>query len=153
MFAALMIVLKEIMAFIPNVHPVAILIILAAHWFGLYSLLPIYVFVMIEGFLYGFHIWWVCYLYVWAILAIIITVIRKYGSTVIYTIVAAIFGILFGTLCSIPYFITGGFGCGVSWIISGLSYDMIHMISNTVSVVLLFYPLNTALERSKVAKL
>ncbi len=153
MFAALMIVLKEVMGFLPNLHPVTLIIILLAHWFGLYSLLPIYVFVIVEGFLYGFHIWWICYLYVWAILAVIITAIRKNGSTVVYTIVAAIYGILFGTLCSIPYFITGGFGYGMGWIISGLGYDIIHMIGNAVSVTLLFRPLSKVLERINMSKL
>ena len=54
-FAALMVVLKEILAFLPNIEVVTLLVILCTVFFGWKALLPVTVFTLIEGMLYGIH--------------------------------------------------------------------------------------------------
>ena len=55
----------------------------------------------------------------------------------------------FGALCAIPYFFIGGWQMAFSWWVSGIPYDVIHCVSNTVLVFVLFPPLRRALERAK----
>ena len=83
----------------------------------------------------------------WALLVLAVCAVRRYGNAVIYTVIAGIFGILFGVLCSIPAFFVGGFGYGVSYIISGLSFDVVHAVGNIATVALLFYPLDKAMQK------
>ena len=93
---------------------------------------------------YGFHIWSINYLYVWAILVLIVLPFRKINNVIFYTAISGIFGITFGTLCSIPYFITGGFSMGVAYIISGFSFDIPHCIGNVVLTAILYFPITKA---------
>ena len=54
------------------------------------------------------------------------------------------FGILFGTLCSIPYFITGGASMGIAWIINGFVFDLYHFVGNLVLTAILYMPITKA---------
>lgn len=147
LFAALMVALQVALAVLPNIELVSLLVILLTHRMGLKSLWSIYAFAIVEALLYPSGTWIISYFYVWTILAIIVFFVRENGNALFYAIIAAVFGILFGTLCSIPSFIIGGFGYGVSWIVSGLSFDLIHCVSNLVTVGLLFLPLDRVLAR------
>ena len=148
--AALMVVSQVALAALPNIELVTLFVILTAHRFGLRALYPVYVFVIAEGLIYGFHIWWLVYIYIWAILVFIVCAVRKNSNVIVYTIIAAVYGLLFGALSSLPYFITGGVGGGVAYIISGLTFDLLHFVGNTVSVALLFAPLNKVLNKYKI---
>ena len=55
----------------------------------------------------------------------------------------------FGALCAIPYFFIGGWQMAFSWWLSGIPYDVIHCVSNTVLTFVLLPPLRTLLERLK----
>ena len=63
--------------------------------------------------------------------------------------IAGLHGLCFGALCAIPYFFIGGWQMAFSWWVSGIPYDVIHCVSNTVLVFVLFPPLRRALERAK----
>ncbi len=147
LFSALMIVSKEALAFLPNIEIVTLMIILITHNIGAKSLWSVYVFVIVQALIYPSGTWIISYFYVWAILVLVVLAVRRFANTAIYTVIAALFGILFGVLCSVPSFFIGGFGYGISWIISGLSYDLVHCIGNALSVAILFYPLDKALKK------
>ncbi len=146
LFAALMLVSKEALAALPNIELVTVLIILLTDKLGLKSLWSVYIFVGVQFLIYPSGIWLVSYTYVWAILVFVVYAIRRFGNLMLYTIVAGLFGILFGVLCSPPAFFVGGFGYGVSWIVTGLTFDVIHSIGNILTTALLFYPLHKALD-------
>ena len=146
-FAALMVTLQVAMAQLPNIEPVTLLVILATVFMGPRSLLAVFAFVFVEGLIYGFHIWWINYLYVWPLLVLIVWALRRWSHPLLWAVVAGFFGLLFGTLCSIPYFITGGWGAGIGYIIQGIPFDLTHCISNIAIVALLFYPLEKVLAR------
>lgn len=148
LFGVVMYVSQVLMAALPNIEIVTLLIIVVVHKFGYKALISIYVFVGCEILTYGIHIWVINYLYVWVILCLIICILRKVDNAVIYSIIAAVFGLLFGTLCSIPYFITGGFAFGVSYIISGLTFDLLHCGGNLISTLILYRPLAKCLDRA-----
>ena len=140
----LMYVSQVIMASLPNIELVSFLIIIVTRRFGFKSLISVYIFTFLEIMTYGIHIWNIMYLYVWAILALVVIIFRKIDNVILYTVISGLFGILFGTLCSIPYFITGGISMGVAWIISGFSFDIPHCIGNVVLTAILYIPITKA---------
>jgi len=146
-FAALMIALQVALAGLPNVEMVTLLIILATVHLGRKAMLSVAVFVLVEGLIYGFGIWWFNYLYIWPILVLIVLALRKWSHPVLWAMVAGVYGLLFGTLCSIPYFITGGWGAGIGYIVSGIPFDIPHCIGNVVLTALLWYPMNYVLNK------
>lgn len=144
LMGVLMYVSQVIMAPLTNIELVSFLIIIVARRFGFKSLISVYIFAFLEIMTYGFHIWSINYLYVWAILVLIVLPFRKINNVIFYTAISGIFGITFGTLCSIPYFITGGFSMGVAYIISGFSFDIPHCIGNVVLTAILYFPITKA---------
>ena len=142
LFAAMMIATQVALAAIPNVHLVAIFVILAALLFGWKSLYAVYIFAVAEGLIYGFSMWFINYLYVWTVLAIISILCRNNRSRWFWTALAGIFGLLFGALCSIPYFLVSGWAGGFSYWVAGIPFDLIHCASNTVLTALLLTPLH-----------
>ena len=141
MLAALMFCSKLIMEALPNIHLVAVFVILAALLFGWKSLISIYIFALLEGLVYGFGIWFVNYLYVWTILAVIAILLRKNKSKVFWASIAGIFGLLFGALCSIPHYFIGGWAGMFAYWIAGIPFDLIHCVSNAVLTFVLLMPL------------
>lgn len=141
LLAAMMFATQVALAAIPNVHLVAVFVILAALLFGWRALYSVYVFVFAEGFVYGFSMWFVNYLYVWTILTIIAVLFRKNRSRWFWTAVSGIFGLLFGALCSIPYFFVGGWASAFSYWVSGIPFDLIHCVSNAALTAVLLMPL------------
>ena len=147
LFAALMIALQIAMASLPNIELVTLLIILCTLHFGYKAIFAVSVFVLVEGLIYGINMWFINYLYVWPLLVLIVLPLRKESNLVLWTVLAGIYGLMFGTLCSIPYFITGGFAAGIAYIVAGIPFDLAHCIGNIVSVLVLFSPLDKLLHR------
>lgn len=144
--AAVLIAVKEAISVIPNVELVSLMTALFAVYFGKLALFSVYVYVLVEGLLYGFYPWWfIPYLYVWALLWLVCWLLRKNEDTIIWAVVLAVYGLLFGTMCSVPYFVTSGAAVGVAYILSGLGFDLIHAVSNFLLGLLLWKPLCTAL--------
>lgn len=141
LFSAIMVATQVAMAALPNIHLIAVLIIISAMLFGWKCLYSIYLFVLLEGLIYGFTMWVINYLYVWPILAVIAVLCRKNRSRIFWAAVAGVFGLLFGALCSIPYFLTGGWAAGFSYWVSGIPFDLIHCVSNAVLTFILVIPL------------
>lgn len=141
LFAAMMVATQVALSALPNIHLVGVFVILAAMLFGWKSLYAIYVFVLTEGLIYGFSMWFINYLYIWTVLAIIAILYRKNQSVWFWAAVAGIFGLLFGALCSIPYFLVGGWAAGFSYWVAGIPFDLIHCASNAILTALLLMPL------------
>ena len=147
LLSALLLVSQVGLAFLPNVEVVSLLIILYTLFFKKKTLYIIYIFALMEGLIYGFGIWWFMYLYVWTILWGITLLFREERNPVIWAFISGFFGLCFGMLCSVPYFITGGVKMGLAWIASGLMADIIHGIGNFFVALILFKPLYAAFEK------
>ena len=148
LLGVLMYVTQVILAPLPNIETVSLLIIIATSVFGVKALCSVYIFVVCEIFTYGLHIWSVNYLYVWAILWFVAFLTRNVSNPLFFALLSSIFGLLFGTFCSIPYFITGGFAGGIAYIIQGFVYDLLHCAGNFFIAILLFAPLKNVLEKT-----
>jgi energy-coupling factor transport system substrate-specific component len=144
MLGALMFCSKVIMEVLPNIHMLGLLTMVYTVVFRRRALIPIYIYVFLNGLYAGFNMWWVPYLYILTILWGITMLLKEEKSPVIWAFISGFFGLFFGTLCSVPYFITGGVHMGLSWIIAGLQMDIIHGIGNFFVALVLFQPLRTA---------
>lgn len=147
LLAALMVAAQVALAGLPNVELVSLLVILYTLFFRKKALYSIYVFVLLEGFIYGFGIWWICYLYVWTILWGITMLLSKERNPIVWALISGLYGFTFGTLCSVPYFFISGIRGGIAWIISGLFWDLVHGVGNLVVALVLFRPLYYSLTR------
>lgn len=147
---AILEVAKNVLAFIPNVELVTLLIILYALHFGKLTFLIVPAFVLIEGCIYGFGLWWIMYLYTWPLLAIIAMVFRKQESVWFWSILSGAFGLFYGALSSIPYFFIGGVHTAFSWWIAGIPFDIIHCVSNFIICLVLFVPLRRVMKRISI---
>ncbi len=142
LMGALIFASKVALASLPNININSVLIILTVIFFGWRSLYAVYLYVMLEGLIFGFSIWWVGYLYVWAILVIVAMILRKNDSAVIWAIVAAVYGLVFGLLMYLEYFaINGGWEMFFAMWVAGIPYDLTHCIGNFVFTLILYRPL------------
>lgn len=147
LMGALLFVVQVALSLLPNVELVTAIIIVITTCFGWSSLVSVYIFVILEIIYYGFGIWNVKYLYMWAILVVIIMLTHKFANSIINAVIAAFYGLFFGTLCAIPYFFTLGAGGAIAWIISGIPYDIIHCVANFILVYFSFSPMLSALKK------
>lgn len=137
--------LQIAMASLPNIEPVSLLVLLFTLHFRKKTLLMIYAFALLEGIWYGFHLWWVMYLYVWTILWGVVMALsaggRRHGA-LFWAVVSGLFGLSFGFFCSFPYVALGGIQMAWSWWMAGLVFDVAHGVGNFVLALVLFYPLD-----------
>ena len=68
---------KLALSFLPNIELVTLLIILFTLTVGKKIYYAVFAFVVLEGLLYGFGIWWVMYLYMWPLLAWVTWLLRR----------------------------------------------------------------------------
>lgn len=151
-FGAIMFVSKLIMEALPNVHLIAMFIVLFTIIFRWKALIAIYTFVFLTGVYGGFGLWWVPYLYIWAILWAVVMLLPKKMSyavaTVTYIVVCGLHGFLYGTLYAPFQALAYGlsFEGMITWIIAGFPFDVTHGISN-LCVATLIMPVAVPLKR------
>ena len=142
MLGALTFALTFAMKGLPNIEPVSMFIIAITVVFRFKALYPIYVYVMLEGIYMGFSLWWVPYLWIWAILWGIVMLLPKkmpiWLSPIVYCAVSGLFGLSFGTLWA-PFQMVVfnlGFDGAIKWIIAGFPWDVAHAIGNVIIAIL-----------------
>ena len=144
---ALMFALKLAVAALPNIHPVAMLVILTALHFSWRSLYAVAIYVMLEGLMFGFGLWWVSYLYTWPLLALLAILLRRGGGRLFWACLAGGFGLCFGALCAVPYFFIGGPAMAFSYWVSGIPFDLLHCGGNFAVTFALLPPLQKLMNR------
>ncbi|MEY8575747.1 hypothetical protein AALD01_15500 [Oscillospiraceae bacterium 21-37] len=138
---------KEALAFLPNFELVTLLLILFTLCFGRYVIGALGVFLLLEGLLYGFGLWWAMYLYVWPLLAGLAWLFRWMDRAWQWALFAGGYGLCFGSLCALAYLPLGGASMALAWAIAGLPFDFIHAGANFLLALVLYRPLRTALDR------
>lgn len=144
---ALMLVVQIAFAPLPNIELVSLLVILCALTLGVYTGYTLAVFILLEGLVYGFGLWWFSYLYIWAILAGAAFLLRRMQSSVGWAFLSGFFGLLFGTLTALPVVFISGLPAGLAYIVSGIPFDLVHGVSNFLVALLLLPPLKKLLLR------
>ncbi len=147
LLTALMVVGDLMLDWLPNVHLVGVLIVVATVVYRRYALLPIYAYVFIIGFINVIGPWWVGYLYVWAILwggvMLIPQKLSQRVKTILYIAVCALHGFLFSVLYAPAQALFFGYNLNqtIVWIITGFIYaDWLHGTANLVLGILIIYP-------------
>ena len=142
LLTALLLVLQVALSAIPNVEMVTLLIALYTLHYRHKALAIIYVFVLCEGFIYGFGFWAINYMYVWAVLWGLVMLVRNTKSPVAWALILSMYGLCFGLLCAIPYLFIGGAGMMWAYFVSGIPFDIAHGLSNFAIALMLFTPLH-----------
>ena len=150
MMGVLMSLGKWVLQGLPNIEIVSLLIMVCAYKFRWKTLIPIYIFVGLEFVQYGPSVWNIMYIYVWAVLLLMVLPLRRIRAPWVFALVSGGFGMCFGVLCSIPYIFAFGWQFALSWVISGLSFDALHGAGIFVAALMLYVPLTKALD--KIAK-
>ena len=154
LLGTVMFVSKMLMEFLPNIHLLGVLTVAYTAVYRTKALLPIYVYVFLNGLIAGFNIWWIPYLYLWTLLWAAVMVIPKNlpqkVTYIIYSLLCALHGLAFGLLyapCQALFFGLN-FSQTVAWVIAGLPFDLVHAVGNGVLSILIL-PVATALNKMK----
>lgn len=152
LFSAILLGVQLAFSFLPNIELVSLLIILYTRHLRYRALPVIYVFVLLEGLVFGFGIWWIMYLYIWAVLFGLTMLLRKNQFLVGWALLSGGFGLCFGALGSIPYLFLSGPQAAFAWFVAGIPFDITHGVGNIFVCLALFKPLDYLLERMEHAR-
>ena len=78
---------KWVLSGLPNIHPVALLLLLYTVCLGARSALAATaVYVMLEGLFYGFGDWWLAYCWAWPLWVLAVHALRKNDSALLWAV-------------------------------------------------------------------
>ena len=152
MLGAVMFASKMIMEALPNIHLLGVLTVTYTVAYRRRALVPIYVYVMLNGLFAGFNFWWLPYTYIWTLLWGVTMLLPKnmpkVVAYVVYSIVCSAHGFLFGILYAPAQSLMFGlnFSQTVAWVVAGFPYDVMHGVSN-LGLGILIVPLAELLKR------
>ena len=152
MLGALMFCSKIIMEILPNIHLLGMFTCVFTIVFRKKALIPIYLYVLLNGIYAGFALWWIPYLYIWTILWGMVMLLPKNMPTkvacVVYPVICALHGFLFGILYAPgqALMFSLNFEQTIDWIIVGLPFDITHGIGDFFAGFLIV-PLSSLLKK------
>ena len=130
LLGALLLVTKLALAWLPNIEPVSLLVLVYTAVLG-----------------WGLGFWNLCYTYVWLVLVVLAMLFRKMESPLGWAVLSGAFGLSFGALCALVYWVTGGWAFALSWWVSGIPFDLLHCAGNFAMALVLFRPCRQVLTR------
>lgn len=153
---------KAALAFLPNIELTSFWVILFTLMFEWKILFVVPVFILTEGTVYGFGLWWIMYLYAWPLLALLAWIFRRQESAWFWSVLSGGFGLMFGFLCAIPYAVLGAAGdggfrgglvAGFTWWVAGIPWDIAHAVGNFVFMLILYRPVRKAMSNMKKSRI
>ena len=152
MLGMVMFVSKIVMEFLPNIHLLGMLTMVYTLTFRAKALIPIYIYVFVNGLYAGFAVWWAPYLYVWTILWAVTMLLPqrmpRWLCYVVYPLVCGLHGLAFGVLYAPAQalFFHLSWDMTVAWVLAGLPFDAIHAAGNVLTGLLIL-PLAELLQK------
>ena len=143
MLGMIMFVSKLVMEFLPNIHLLGMLTMVYTLTFRAKALVPIYVYVFVNGLYAGFATWWVPYLYIWMVLWGLTMLLPRrmpqWLCCMVYPLVCGLHGLAYGTLYAPAQALMFGLNwkMTVAWIVAGLPFDAIHAVGNLLAGLLI----------------
>ena len=143
---------KIVMEGLPNIHLLGVLTIVYTIVYRKKALIPIYVYVMLNGLFAGFNFWWLPYTYIWTLLwgatMLLPSKMPRKVSIIVYSAICSLHGFLYGILYAPAQALMFGlnFKQAVAWVIAGFPFDIIHGVSN-LALGLLIVPLSEILSK------
>ena len=153
-FGTLMFLSDIAMEALPNIHLIGMFTVTFTVVYRYKALIPLYVYVFLNGVYGGFSSWWIPYLYVWAVLWGMAMLIPKNAPVkakpFIYAAVCSLHGFLYGVLYLPTQILVFNLRWGQipAWLLAGAPFDITHGISNFVCG-LLIYPLVMVLQQAE----
>ncbi len=152
LLGALMFASKMLMEILPNIHLLGTFIVAATVVFRAKALFSVYIYVFLDGLIHGFNLWWLPYLYIWAILWGMAMLLPKRmprrARAVLYPLISMLHGLLFGILYAPAQMLI--FGLSLEelyvWLGAGAIFDITHALSNFFFGFLIL-PLTTLMNR------
>lgn len=152
MLGSLMFASKIVMEALPNIHLLGMFTMAFTVVFRAKALIPIYIYVFINGVFAGFDVWWMPYLYIWTILWGITMLFPKRMprkvARVVFPIVCGLHGLSFGILYAPAQALFFGytFEQMLVWISTGLGFDILHCVGDFCAGLLIL-PLSDLLKK------
>ncbi len=143
MLACVMFCSRLLMQALPNIHLVGMIIVAVTMVYRAKALIPLYLYVLLEGLNAGFAPWWIPYLYVWTVLwGMAMLIPRKLPdrwAILVCSAVCALHGLFFGALYSPVWALLNGFSWEqtLAWVASGVHFDVLHFFGNMVAGLLI----------------
>ncbi|MBQ8140174.1 MAG: hypothetical protein IJ038_00575 [Clostridia bacterium] len=153
MLGVIMYISDILMEFLPNVHIVGVLTVVYTIVYRVKALVPIYIYVFLNGLFSGFGIWWLAYLYIWTMLwGAVMLVPRRLGERpryIVYIVLCTLHGLCFGLLYApVQMLYNSDLEYIIAWVAVGfVTADIYHAIGNCIFGILLIYPLSRLLIR------
>lgn len=139
---AMMYCSKLLLEWAPNIHLIALFIIVFTVVYRVKALIPLYIFVLLSALLGGFSPWLMPYFYVWTILwAAVMLLPRRMSPKIavpVYMVLGTLHGLLFGVFCAPSQALFFGltFQGAIAWIVQGFYFDILHGIGNFAACTL-----------------
>ena len=155
MLGTVMFCSKIIMEALPNIHLLGALTMVYTVAYRHKALIPIYIYVVLNGVFAGFNAWWMPYTYIWTILwGVTMLLPRRMPDAVkqiLYPLICGLHGFAFGALYAPAQAIMFNldFRGMLAWISAGLPFDVIHGIGNCFAGILILPLSNLLLRLSK----
>ena len=136
MLGSLMFCSKIFMEALPNIHLLGMFTIVFTIVYRFKALIPIYIYVLMNGVYSGFSMWWVPYTYIWTVLWGLAMLVPpktpRILKCIIYPLLCALHGLAFGILYAPVQALMVGmnFEQMLAWIAAGLSFDILHAVGN-----------------------
>ena len=152
MLGALLLIGKIVFEPLPNVHPLAALVIIYTVVYRSKAIIPIYVYVVLQGLISGFNLWWLPYTYIWTVLWGMTMLLPKKIpvkiAVFVYPLLCALHGLMFGILYAPAQALIFNLDINgmVKWIIAGFPFDIMHAIGNFAAGFLIL-PITKVLQK------
>jgi energy-coupling factor transport system substrate-specific component len=153
MLASIMFASRVLMQWIHGVHLLGLITAAMTLTYRARALIPLYVYILLDGLFSGFSFWWVPYLYIWLPLWLMFMIVGKLEinrkiQVPLYMVLCGLHGLLFGIMYAPLQALMFGFSfeATVAWVIAGLWFDVIHGIGN-FAMGSLIVPLTLLLKR------
>lgn len=155
LLSALLLVMQVALSAIPNVELVSFLFIIYALSLPFsMSVLIALVFVTLQMLVWGMGDWVIGYYWIWIVWVILIyflkPVLKK--NTYLWAFLSGAWGFLFGILFAMNHGLLYGFNYSLIYWIKGISFDIIHAISNYIIIIILFSPTSNLFARLLTSK-
>ena len=140
--ATIMFCSKLIMEVAPNIHLLGMFTMVFTLVYRKKALIPIYLYVFLNGLFAGFAFWWVPYLYVWTVLWGMTMLLPKKMpdvlSAIVYPLLCGAHGLMFGILYAPAQAVMFGLGFKgmIAWIAAGALFDIVHAAGNLAAGLL-----------------
>ncbi len=143
LFSGLLVVLQVALAPLPNIELVTFLMLMYTLFLPFsMSILIVLVFVTLEMLTWGMGDWVIGYYWIWLVWIGLVYTLKPIlkQNHFSWALLSGFWGILFGMLFAINHGFFYGFKFSLIYWIKGISFDIIHTISNYIIVLVLFKP-------------